>query len=201
MTQLKDKSAKRREQILEAALKCFNKKGYYRTSIDEIALKTGLTKGAVYYYFKSKQRLFIELFNFKINPYFEMLTRQSAGTGNAADQIWNTILQQADRDFEKNLELHKLALEFLYVSTREKDVRREASNFYKKKTVFFTDAVAAGIRAGAFRDLDPATAAWNLNFLSIGFFLLYFATDGHFNPLEQHAANMKIFFEGINRSG
>jgi len=56
MQQLKNKSEKRKEEILEAALKCFNKKGYYRTSIDEIAHKTGLTKGAVYYYFKSKKK-------------------------------------------------------------------------------------------------------------------------------------------------
>jgi AcrR family transcriptional regulator len=200
MAQVKNKSEKRKEEILEAALKCFNKKGYYRTSIDEIAHKTGLTKGAVYYYFKSKKKLFIELFNFKMNPYFEKFARQGAGGESAAEQIWKTIVQQADRDFDNNLEIHKLALEFLYVSSREKDVRQEASSFYKKKTVFFTNAIAAGVKSGAFKDLNPEMVAWNLNFLSIGFFLLYFATNGDFNPLKQHAINLKIFFEGINRA-
>lgn len=199
MSQTKSKAEKRKEEIMEAAMKCFNKKGYYRTSIDEIAQRAGLTKGAVYYYFKSKQKLFIELFNYKMDPYFEKFALRDGARGNAADQILNPIAEQAETDFAKNLEIHKLGIEFLYVSSREKNVRQEASLFYKKKTVFFSEIITAGVKAGTFKKIDMESVARNLNCLSVGFFLLYFATDGYFDPHEQHAINMKIFFEGIRR--
>jgi AcrR family transcriptional regulator len=52
---------KRREQLLTSARKLFVKNGYRGTTIDEIAKKAKLTKGAVYFHFKSKEDIFLEL--------------------------------------------------------------------------------------------------------------------------------------------
>ncbi|MFZ5981631.1 MAG: TetR/AcrR family transcriptional regulator [Candidatus Zixiibacteriota bacterium] len=46
---------KRRKQLLRAAYFLFLKKGYRMTTTDEIARKAGLTKGALYHHFKSKE--------------------------------------------------------------------------------------------------------------------------------------------------
>ena len=51
-----------KEQILKTALKHFAKKGYKNTSIEEIAKEIGITKPAVYYYFKNKKALYNEIF-------------------------------------------------------------------------------------------------------------------------------------------
>jgi len=42
-------SENRKEKIFEAALQCFNKKGYYKTSIDDIASRCKISKGGIYY--------------------------------------------------------------------------------------------------------------------------------------------------------
>ena len=47
-----------RQQILSAAESLFARQGYDSTSIDQIARTAGLTKGAVYYFFKNKAELF-----------------------------------------------------------------------------------------------------------------------------------------------
>jgi len=52
---------KRREQLLASARKLFVKKGFRATTTDEIARKAGLTKGALYYHFSSKEDIFLEL--------------------------------------------------------------------------------------------------------------------------------------------
>ena len=52
-----------RERILEGAAESFADKGYRQTSIDEIARNLGISKGAIYIYFKSKEELFIAIFN------------------------------------------------------------------------------------------------------------------------------------------
>ncbi|MCB1060668.1 MAG: TetR/AcrR family transcriptional regulator [Calditrichaeota bacterium] len=51
----------RHDQILEAAGKLFASKGFDKTSVDEIAKEAGLSKGAVYWYFPSKERILIAL--------------------------------------------------------------------------------------------------------------------------------------------
>ena len=57
-----DVSEERKAQIYQAALTCFNRKGYHRTTMDDIVAESGLSKGSLYWYFKSKKELFISLF-------------------------------------------------------------------------------------------------------------------------------------------
>src|SRR4051794_35919462 len=42
-------------EILDAALKLFTSQGYSNTSIDAIAAQAGVTKGAIYHHFKTKE--------------------------------------------------------------------------------------------------------------------------------------------------
>ncbi len=56
--ELKDQ---RQIQILEAAAELFARNGFDRTSVDEIAKSAGLSKGAIYWYFPSKEKILIAL--------------------------------------------------------------------------------------------------------------------------------------------
>ena len=49
----------RREQILTAAWKCFHARGIHATSMEQIIREAGLSAGAVYLYFKSKEELIL----------------------------------------------------------------------------------------------------------------------------------------------
>lgn len=60
MTPRSDVSAERRTQIIGAALACFTRKGYNNTTMDDIVAESGLSKGSLYWYFKSKDELFEE---------------------------------------------------------------------------------------------------------------------------------------------
>ncbi|QNG43462.1 TetR/AcrR family transcriptional regulator [Sphingobium yanoikuyae] len=55
------RSDESRGNILAAARSLFAQKGYDATSLDEIARDAGFTKGAVYYFFGSKEALFLSL--------------------------------------------------------------------------------------------------------------------------------------------
>jgi len=52
---------KRRAQLLKAAHKLFLKKGYKSTTTEEIAREVGVTKGSVYFHFKSKEEILAQL--------------------------------------------------------------------------------------------------------------------------------------------
>jgi AcrR family transcriptional regulator len=49
--------AARRQQILDAAKVCFSRDGFHATSMQDVIAEAGLSVGAVYRYFKSKQEL------------------------------------------------------------------------------------------------------------------------------------------------
>jgi Transcriptional regulator len=52
-----------REKIVDEAFKLFLQNSYKEVAIQDIVDKVGLTKGAFYYFFKSKEQLFREIFN------------------------------------------------------------------------------------------------------------------------------------------
>ena len=47
----------RRDQIIDAALRCFAARGFHRTSMADIITESGLSAGAIYGHFVSKQQL------------------------------------------------------------------------------------------------------------------------------------------------
>src|SRR3982750_3143286 len=51
----------RRDQILAAAMGCFARQGYHATSMDDVVRESGLSVGAIYSYFASKEDLFLAL--------------------------------------------------------------------------------------------------------------------------------------------
>lgn len=57
----KKEAAETRQQILDTALDVFSRKGYSRTTFVDIAEQIGLTKGAVYWHFKTKTDLLVAL--------------------------------------------------------------------------------------------------------------------------------------------
>ena len=48
---------RRREQILEAARRCFIRKGFHQSSMADVFAEAGLSAGAVYRYFRSKDEI------------------------------------------------------------------------------------------------------------------------------------------------
>jgi AcrR family transcriptional regulator len=53
----------RREQILRAALTCFGEKGYHAATMDDLVRASGLSKGSLYLHFRSKEEVFLALFD------------------------------------------------------------------------------------------------------------------------------------------
>ena len=53
----------RRREILEKSTECFIKFGFNKTTLDEIGESIGFNKAALYYYFKNKEELFVQVVN------------------------------------------------------------------------------------------------------------------------------------------
>ena len=49
--------AARREQIIDAAIRCVGREGFHRTTMSHVIAESGLSAGAVYGYFTGKEDL------------------------------------------------------------------------------------------------------------------------------------------------
>jgi AcrR family transcriptional regulator len=56
-----ERSAKRRERILDAAFSVFSQRGYRQAGVDEVGRQADTSKGGVYFHFPTKESLFLEL--------------------------------------------------------------------------------------------------------------------------------------------
>ncbi|MEJ5339030.1 MAG: TetR/AcrR family transcriptional regulator [Aquificaceae bacterium] len=64
-----------RERIIQSAKELFSQKGYNHTTVEDIVKHAGLSKGAFYFYFKSKDQLMEELINSMANRTKEIMKR------------------------------------------------------------------------------------------------------------------------------
>ena len=57
-------SSEKKLRIINAGLECFGQHGYKKANTDEIALKAGISKGLLFYYFKNKKNFYLYLYDF-----------------------------------------------------------------------------------------------------------------------------------------
>ncbi|MFI4913193.1 MAG: TetR family transcriptional regulator [Sedimentisphaeraceae bacterium JB056] len=89
----KDEAMKTREDILDAALDVMSEKGYSRMTFVDIAERIGLTKGAVYWHFKNKKSLLIELIK-EFHDRRERLVAENARQLNTFDDLLEHFVQR-----------------------------------------------------------------------------------------------------------
>ena len=78
----------RPREILAAALRVFAEHGYNATRLEDIAAAAGVTKGTIYYYFKSKDALLLRLTTAGDQSEFDRLaTLIDNNTGSASTQL------------------------------------------------------------------------------------------------------------------
>jgi TetR/AcrR family fatty acid metabolism transcriptional regulator len=159
MTPRPDVSAERRAQIIEAAMVCFTRKGYVNTTMDDIVAESGLSKGAIYWYFKSKDDIFEAAFT----SMFEAVGAESMAALMACETASERLRVGAQTMVGLACDLEGyfgLIVEFWAQSEN----RDEVIGFWAEMLAQYQQAIAAifegGIQTGEFREVDAGVLAW-----------------------------------------
>ncbi len=88
----------RRAEIIDAALRCFTRAGYQRTSMADIIAESGLSAGAIYGYFSGKQQLLVAVADHVLSDRHTALTAGGAfaeakSPGDVAAGIMRTLAE------------------------------------------------------------------------------------------------------------
>ena len=101
------KAPNARERVLETAIGIFAQKGYAGTSVREIAEQAGVSKPMLYYYFKSKEGLFLAILEMAEDLQKQLLAEVLESKGNVLDRLL-MLYRQVYAKVEEHRSLYKM---------------------------------------------------------------------------------------------
>lgn len=147
-----------REHILKVAFNLFLVKSYKEVTMAELVEKTGMSKGAFYHYFKSKEQLFLEAIKncmSSITPDFSILDKNSLYEfyhqyAVYQNRVLNSLQLDGD-DLDRGLTVNYYSLVFdalkIFPSFREKLLEHEQDELKAWKGVISTARKNGEIRS------------------------------------------------------
>lgn len=141
-----------RERLLRTALEAFNRTGYAATSVREIVDRAGVTKPSLYYYFGSKEGLYLAILQNALDTYRSDIAAAAECSGNTRE----CILRLCQRTFTlsvENLEILRL-IHAAFYGPAQGAPAFDLMQFHELLDSAIRELIVAGIRAGEFRDGD-----------------------------------------------
>ncbi len=77
----------KRDKILEAAVRVFARKGYFKSRVSDIARKAGVADGTIYLYFRNKEDVLVSLFDDVMARHLAEARRELAALPDAAAKL------------------------------------------------------------------------------------------------------------------
>jgi TetR/AcrR family transcriptional regulator, upper aerobic nicotinate degradation pathway regulator len=148
----------RSEAILEAAFRLFAEQGYTGISIKDIAAASRINSALIYYYFASKDHLFIEVLKYAVRR----ASARRHGLGGSRDDpvseinLWFDTNEKLAKPLGQML---RLMLDYRASRIWARSVERLIRDFYDTELVLLKEAIGSGIKRGLFRPLDATKAA------------------------------------------
>ncbi len=144
-------------RLFKAATERFGEDGYSEATMESIAEEAGVSKGTLYYYFDSKEELFMELL-FDWMKKFEQLWEGKDFEDSPVREL-TQLHTGMIKMVEETASLGRLMLEFWANASRKKKLEEILNNTikeYRKKTA---GIIQRGKEEGVFRDVDPLEAS------------------------------------------
>jgi AcrR family transcriptional regulator len=181
----------RRAQILTAAQQCFGQAGYHKTKMDDIVRAAGLSKGSLYWHFKSKEEIFFALFDEFDRAIFaawdELVGADALDTLRLrANVVLETLL--GDRSSIENW------TEFL----KHPLVRERFAGIYEQSRSRLATTIQAGIERGELEPCDARHAATTVTAVIEGL-LIQALADPAFDPMQAWPTAWQILSTGLRR--
>jgi AcrR family transcriptional regulator len=156
----KESRETRIKEITNAAMEVFLEKGYQNATMEEIAKKTGMSKGGLYHHFKSKDIILLFV-NQKISQYIEGILYKSLEMHSVKEGILFYI-----ENYLKYWLEHPKETSFLFLSITKILEDNQLLKYYQQFTGdymnFFEEAFQRGIQAGELVQHDTKTSSLTL---------------------------------------
>jgi AcrR family transcriptional regulator len=164
---MQPRSKETKAQILASAYQLFSLSGYDATSVAEICQAAGVSKGAFYYHFPTKQAVFLELMESWLAGLDLALKRSIRDTQSVPEAI-ESMADTAAAILQSEKARLSIILEFWRQANRDPAIWQAASAPYERYHSYFSSLIQQGISDGSLDSVDPNLAARLLVSLALG---------------------------------
>jgi len=183
----------KKEDIFSRAAEIFSKKGYERTTLEEIAAALKMTKSSIYYYFKGKEDIL-----------FQSLIRAHS----LANEFLSEIAEKKNISPEDKLTLaikehvKVITKTFVYGTLRQQDLllpdklRKGVMAERDKFQTTFTGIIQEGVEAGCFRNSNLKITSFAI-LGSVNWIARWYSPEGPLSPEEIGDAIAEYLVRGL----
>ena len=149
------------QNIIEAAVRVFARKGYYNSRVSDIAREAGIAAGTIYLYFKTKDDILVTLFRDKMADFVDTVRKAIAVEPDAASKV-RRLVSLHFRILEDNPDL----AEVVQVELRQgqKFFRGASSQEIGAYFALIGSVLEEGVAEGRFRSGLPVKVATKMLF-------------------------------------
>ncbi len=190
-----------REEILLAAERVFAAKGFFSTTMSDIAREAEFGTGTLYKYFKSKEELYFTLIDEKVEEINRLVKTELSQKTSAVERI-KKVLGHEFEFFERNRDFFRI-----YTSERSRfewTVKDELGKGIHEKMVAYINLLAEVMRQGIeereFRSLNPLDLAHALVGIVNSFVFEWMISRESYPLMSKQDTVLEIFLGGVQQT-
>jgi AcrR family transcriptional regulator len=153
---MQQRSEETKTKILDAAIKLFSTRGFATASVDDICEEAGISKGAFYHHFESKQSLFLALLDGWLQAIDSAI---EASKDKTAPETFMQMTEAFPYIFETAGDGLPMFMEFWLQASRDKTIWDASIAPYRRYHKYFTKLIKKGVEEGSFVEVDPELAS------------------------------------------
>ncbi|MFQ5922425.1 MAG: TetR/AcrR family transcriptional regulator, partial [Anaerolineales bacterium] len=162
----------------------------------DIVQEVGLSKGALYWYYKSKDAIILALLDRVFAGELKEAERLVEAPGPAGERL-KIFMKLALEDIARLGRLLPLGYEFLALASRKKSVRAAVAGYYRSYRDSLIQILQQGVASGEFIELNVEQAAMHVIALGEGLALLWFVAPDMVDIRHLGDAPMEALLDGF----
>lgn len=149
----------RRAQIVASAVQLFSEQGYYKTTVQDVAKRAGVSPGLIYQYVRNKEDLLLLSILDVLESYAQEIPAAIAGLDDPLQQYC-----AAFQAYCRVVDVRRDATILAYRSSKSlsQDRRKNVKDAERETNQLIIDCVEACIDEGLFRQVDSELATYQL---------------------------------------
>jgi len=151
MASAKDKAENTKKLIADKAREVFSQKGYFLASMEMIRVNSGMSKGSIYYHFKSKSDLFMYLLELYTQEWIDKWEEKATKLVTAKEKLY-ALAEHFAMDFESPL--MQAAMEFSGSEASDPKIIEQLYELNNRYFPVVQKVIQEGITKGEFKQIN-----------------------------------------------
>jgi AcrR family transcriptional regulator len=195
---MQQRSIETRRRIMDEAIALFASRGYNESGVAEICSAAGVSKGAFYHHFPSKQALFVSILEEWLDGLEAEINRIRGESATITESLlaMTSLMRGVFAQAQGQLPMF---LEFWVQAARNPEIEAVVIAPYRRYRQLFAGIIQQGIDAGEYADLDAELAAGALVSLAVGYVLQGLVDPAGTDWGAQAQRSLEMFIAGLGR--